>query len=58
MMIKVVGIVQTSNQYCGGDRQPPQTKYYQPEQNKQAVKDDFKIMFDKEMSKLHFDKII
>lgn len=57
MMIRAIGQIpqlntQTSNQ--------PQTKtrYYFPQENKKKVENDFKTIFDKELERVRFDKII
>lgn len=56
MIIKVSGVVRM--EYPHNNQQKNKTKYYQPQQNKQVIKQDFGILLDKEIEKLHFEKII
>lgn len=60
MMIKVCGVVGSAfqNYYPEHNNREVQTKYYEPKENKQNVKNDFGMVLDAEMKKLHFDKII
>jgi uncharacterized membrane protein YebE (DUF533 family) len=54
MMIRVTGVAYTAY----NNRQQAQTKFYQPQTQKQTVKKDFGLLLDKEIKKLHFDKIV
>lgn len=56
VIIRVSGVVRMEYQH--NNQQKNKTKYYQPQQNKQVIKQDFGILLDKEIEKLHFEKII
>lgn len=36
----------------------PQTKYYEPQENKEKIKQDFGLILDTEIDKLHIDILI
>ena len=57
MIIRVVGQVQSGNWY-NQNNFGQKTEYYQPQTSKETVKEDFGIVLDKEMKKLHFNKIV
>lgn len=56
MMIRVVGSVDFGRY----NYQPPepQIKYYHPQETKEKVKEDFGIVLDREMKKLHFNEVV
>jgi len=62
MMIRISGIPNTSGGYYGqgqSNQQPaPETHFYQPEEPKEKVKEDFGLTLDKEMEKLTIDIIL
>lgn len=55
MMIRVTGVAYTA---YNNNRQQAQTKFYQPQTQKQTVKKDFGLLLDKEIKKLHFEKFV
>ena len=59
MMIKVQGVqgVATKrNPYETQERQV--TKFYKPQEKKEKVKEDFGVVLDAELSKLHFSVVV
>lgn len=61
-MIRISGIPSTNAGYYGqggNQQQPaPETHFYQPEEPKEKVKEDFGLLLDKEMDKLTIDIIL
>ena len=55
MIVKVTGVC---NSTFYNEQRNRQTKFYQPMVSKTKVKNDFGILLDTEIKKLHFDKII
>lgn len=55
MVIKVSGVLKSG---FYNEQKERKTKFYFPQTPKIKVKNDFKIMLDTEIKKLHFDKII
>ena len=55
MIIKVYGVSQMA---LTPQEQENKTKYYQPPITKEEVKNDFDMVFDAEMKKLHVDVLI
>ena len=62
MMIRISGIPSTNGGYYGkGQSQgepAPETHFYQPEEPKEKVKEDFGLLLDKELDKLTIDIIL
>ena len=52
-VIAAVGSPAHSTQY-----QPPKMKFYNNQVKKETVKEDFKLILDKEISKLHIDILV
>ena len=61
-IIRISGIPSTSGGYYGqgqSNQQPaPETHFYQPEEPKEKVKEDFGLTLDKEIDKLTIDIIL
>lgn len=56
MIIKVTSTeLQNNRGYCPNKSQ---TRFYNPTTPKRKVKEDFGIVLDKELNKLHFDKLV
>jgi hypothetical protein len=62
MMIRISGIPNTNGGYYGqgqsNQQSAPETHFYQPEEPKEKVKEDFGLTLDKEMEKLTIDIIL
>ena len=60
MMIRISGIpnTNTTSYYNEQNRPAPETHFYEPEESKEKVKEDFGITLDKEMDKLTIDIIL
>jgi len=62
MMIRISGIPNTNAGYYEqgqNNQQPtPETHFYQPEETKEKVKEDFGLLLDKELDKLTIDIIL
>lgn len=56
MIIKVVGVYQAPLQNYNQPKNV--TKFYEPQESKEKVKQDFGVVLDKALEKLHFEKII
>jgi hypothetical protein len=57
MLVKVTGICET-NFYNQNNQDKPQTKFYEPQTQKEEVKKDFGLLLDVEIKKLKFDVYI
>ena len=61
MMIRISGIPNTNTGSYYNEQQKPSTPevhYYEPDEPKEKVKEDFGLMLDKEMEKLTIDIIL
>ena len=60
MVIRISGIPNTNaNQYYEQQKQgTPEVHFYQPDESKEKVKEDFGLTLDKEMEKLTIDIIL
>lgn len=55
MVIRVTGV--TAQKFYT-DARHSQTKFYQPQTPKQTIKEDFGIVLDKEIKRLHFERVV
>lgn len=54
MIVRVIGVVPSQmNTY-----QPPQTRFYQPTTSKKKIENDFDLIFQNELKKLHINILI
>ena len=60
MMIRISGIPNTNTNsfYSDQNRPMPETHFYEPDESKEKVKEDFGMKLDKEMEKLTIDIIL
>lgn len=58
MMIRVAAPAAFNENYPQYKQNKPSVKFYNPTTPKEKVKKDFGIVLDRELNKLHFDKLI